>query len=183
VDSAPTAEFRIKVGRVTLSDRASKGVYADLSGPEIERVFRRCWNEECSFVPRLLPDDRSSIAAALRELCDVENCPLVITTGGTGPTPRDVTPEATRDVIKKELPGFGEAMRMLSFSSVPTAILSRATAGVRGRSLILNLPGNPRSIGECLPPLVPAIREALHHLRDGQTWAADVSRTRPPSVR
>jgi molybdopterin adenylyltransferase len=156
----------MKVGRVTLSDRASNGIYEDLSGPEIERVFRRSWNDECTFVSRLLPDDRATIAATLRELCDVEDCPLVITTGGTGPAQRDVTPEATREVIEKELPGFGEAMRMLSFVSVPTAILSRATAGVRGRSLILNLPGNPRSIDQCLPPLIPAIREALHHLRD-----------------
>jgi molybdopterin adenylyltransferase len=156
----------MKVGRVTLSDRASAGVYEDLSGPEIERVFCGCWDGECSFVARLLPDDRASIAATLRELCDVEDCPLVITTGGTGPAPRDVTPEATREVIEKELPGFGEAMRMQSFVSVPTAILSRATAGVRGRSLILNLPGNPRSIEQCLPSLIPAIREALHHLRE-----------------
>jgi molybdopterin adenylyltransferase len=156
----------MKVGRVTLSDRASERVYEDLSGPEIERVFRQHWPGECVFLSRLLPDDRASIAATLRELCDVEDCPLVITTGGTGPAPRDVTPEATRDVVEKELPGFGEAMRMLSFVSVPTAILSRATAGVRGRSLIINLPGNPRSIGECLPPLIPAIREALRHIRD-----------------
>jgi molybdopterin adenylyltransferase len=156
----------MKIGRVTLSDRASAGIYEDLSGPEIERVFRGCWDGECTFVSRLLPDDRATIAATLCELCDVEDCPLVITTGGTGPAQRDVTPEATRDVIEKELPGFGEAMRMRSFVSVPTAILSRATAGVRGRSLILNLPGNPRSIGECLPPLIPAIREALRHLRD-----------------
>jgi molybdopterin adenylyltransferase len=155
----------MKVGRVTLSDRASAGIYEDRSGPEIERVFRECWGGECTFVSRLLPDDRAAIAATLRELCDPEDCALVITTGGTGPSLRDVTPEATRDVIDKELPGFGEAMRMRSFASVPTAILSRALAGVRGRSLIVNLPGNPKSIGECLPPLIPAIREALRHLR------------------
>jgi len=155
----------MKVGRVTLSDRASAGIYEDRSGPEIERVFRECWGGECTFVSRLLPDDRAAIAATLRELCDPEDCALVITTGGTGPSLRDVTPEATRDVIDKELPGFGEAMRMRSFATVPTAILSRALAGVRGRSLIINLPGNPKSIGECLPPLIPAIREALHHLR------------------
>lgn len=156
----------MKVGRITLSDRASAGIYEDLSGPEIERIFRKCWEGECTFVSRLLPDDQAEIATILRDLCDVEACPLVITTGGTGPTPRDVTPEATREVIEKELPGFGEAMRMLSFALVPTAILSRATAGVRGRSLIVNLPGNPRSIGECLPPLIPAIREALRHLHE-----------------
>ena len=155
----------MKVGRVTLSDRASAGIYEDRSGPEIERVFRECWGGECTFVSRLLPDDRAAIAATLRELCDPEDCALVITTGGTGPSLRDVTPEATRDVIDKELPGFGEAMRMRSFATVPTAILSRALAGVRGRSLIINLPGNPKSIAECLPPLIPAIREALHHLR------------------
>ena len=156
----------MKVGRVTLSDRASAGIYADLSGPEIERVFRECWDAECQFSVRLLPDERPAIAAALRELCDTEACALVITTGGTGPAPRDVTPEATREVIEKELPGFGEAMRRRSFATVPTAILSRATAGVRGRTLIVNLPGNPRAITECLPPLIPAIREALRHLAE-----------------
>jgi molybdopterin adenylyltransferase len=156
----------MKVGRVTLSDRASAGIYRDLSGPEIERVFREAWNAECEFVTRLLPDERPMIAAALRELCDREACALVITTGGTGPAPRDVTPEATRDVLDKELPGFGEVMRMRSFATVPTAILSRATAGVRGRTLMVNLPGNPRAIGECLPGLIPAIREALRHLAE-----------------
>jgi molybdopterin adenylyltransferase len=154
------------VGRVTLSDRASSGIYEDLSGPEIERVFREVWGGEVSFESRLLPDDREKLAAALRELCDDLRLPLVITTGGTGPGARDVTPEATKDVFEKELPGFGEAMRMLSFAKVPTAILTRATAGVRGRSLILNLPGRPSAIGECLPPLVPAIREALRHLSE-----------------
>jgi molybdopterin adenylyltransferase len=157
----------MKAGRVTLSDRASAGIYQDLSGPEIERVFREAWQGECEFIVRLLPDERPAIAAALRDLCDREACQLVITTGGTGPTPRDVTPEATRDVLEKEMPGFGEAMRLRSFTTVPTAILSRATAGVRGRTLIINLPGNPRAIGECLPPLIPAIREALRHLAEG----------------
>ncbi|TVR47857.1 MAG: molybdopterin adenylyltransferase [Puniceicoccaceae bacterium] len=162
----------MKVGRVTLSDRASAGRYEDLSGPEIERVFRHCWGGECRFIARLLPDDEAAIATALCALCDEDACDLVITTGGTGPSRRDVTPEATRAVISKELPGFGEAMRMGSFARVPTAILSRATAGVRGTTLLLNLPGNPKAIGECLPPLIPAIREALRHLRDDAASSA-----------
>jgi molybdopterin adenylyltransferase len=156
----------MRVGRVTLSDRASSGIYDDLSGPEIERVFREAWGGDVVFESRLLPDDRNKLAAALRELCDDLHLPLVITTGGTGPAARDVTPEATKDVLEKELPGFGEAMRSFSFAKVPTAILTRATAGVRGRTLILNLPGRPSAIGECLPPLLPAIREALRHLSE-----------------
>jgi molybdopterin adenylyltransferase len=155
----------MKVGRVTLSDRASAGVYADRSGPEIERVLGELYAGPLEWVVRLMPDERPAIAQALRELCDVEECELVVTTGGTGPSPRDVTPEATREVIERELPGFGEVMRMQSFAKVPTAILSRATAGTRGGSLIVNLPGNPRAIGECLPLVMPAILEALRHLR------------------
>lgn len=154
----------MRVARITLSDRATAGVYADKSGPEIERVFVEAWGEAVDFEAFLLPDERERIAETLRSVCDGGGCPLVITTGGTGPSARDVTPEATHDILEKELPGFGEAMRMLSFAKVPTAILSRATAGVRGRTLIVNLPGNPRAIGECLPPLIPAIREALRHL-------------------
>lgn len=154
----------MKVARITLSDRASAGVYVDRSGPEIERVFCEAWGDAVEFEAHLLPDERGLIAETLRRVCERGDCALVITTGGTGPSARDVTPEATHDVLEKELPGFGEAMRMLSFASVPTAILSRATAGIRGKTLILNLPGNPRAIGECLPPLVPAIREALRHL-------------------
>lgn len=156
----------LQVARLTLSDRASAGVYADRSGPEIERVFRELWQGPVEFVAFLLPDERAEIADRLREACDTLGCPLVLTTGGTGPSKRDVTPEATREVLKKELPGFGEAMRMHSFQTVPTAILSRATAGIRGHSLIVNLPGNPKAIAECLPPLLPAIREALKHLAD-----------------
>ena len=152
------------VGRITLSDRANAGIYEDLSGPEIERVFCAAWGERVEFSAKVLPDDQELIVKTLRRFCDEERLPLVITTGGTGPSPRDVTPEATREVLEKELPGFGETMRILSFPKVPTAILSRATAGIRGGTLIINLPGNPKAIGECLPPLIPAIREALLHL-------------------
>lgn len=155
----------MKVGRITLSDRASAGVYEDLSGPEIERITREVLDPSAEFVARLLPDDRSLIESTLADLADHELCDLIFTTGGTGPTARDVTPEATRAVIEKELPGFGEVMRAASFSHVPTAILSRATAGIRGSCLILNLPGNPRSILECLRPLGPAIIECISHLR------------------
>ncbi len=155
------------IARVTLSDRASAGVYADLSGPEIERILLTAFTPAPTFVTRLIPDDRATITSTLRSLCDDEHCDLIVTTGGTGPAPRDVTPEATRDVLERELPGFGEAMRAVSFAKVPTAILSRATAGTRGRTLIINLPGNPRAIGECLAPLIPAIRECLKHLQGG----------------
>ncbi len=153
----------MKIGRVTLSDRASSGIYEDRSGPEIERVLSELFAEPVEFQCVLLPDDRPRIEAALRQLC-ADGCSLVVTTGGTGPTPRDVTPEATRAVIEKEMPGFGEVMRAVSFAKVPTAILSRATAGICGRTLIINLPGNPKAIAECLPPLMPAIAECLDHL-------------------
>ena len=155
----------MKIGRVTLSDRASAGVYEDRSGPEIERVFSEHCAEPLEWTRIVIPDERAQIEATLRQLCDEAACDLVITTGGTGPAPRDVTPEATRAILDRELPGFGEIMRVQSFAKVPTAILSRATAGTRGRSLIVNLPGNPRAIGECLPLVLPAIREALRHLR------------------
>jgi molybdopterin adenylyltransferase len=153
----------MKIGRVTLSDRASGGIYEDKSGPEIERVLREQFAEEIEFERVLLPDEQAQIETALKTLC-ANGCSLVVTTGGTGPTPRDVTPEVTRAVIEKELPGFGEAMRAVSFAKVPTAILSRATAGVRGKTLIVNLPGNPKAIAECLPPLMRAIAECLDHI-------------------
>lgn len=155
----------MKIGRVTLSDRASAGVYADRSGPEIERVFAEHSAQPVDWEVVLIPDERDLIEQALCRLCDERRCDLVVTTGGTGPSPRDVTPEATRAVIDRELPGFGEVMRMRSFERVPTSILSRAIAGTRHRSLIVNLPGNPKAIGECLPLVLPAVFEALRHLR------------------
>ena len=154
---------KFAVGRVTLSDRAAAGVYEDASGPEIERVLRGFFDEAMEFHARVLPDDRVSIEETLRAMVE-EGLPLIVTTGGTGPAERDVTPEATRAVIEKELPGFGEIMRTKSFEKVPTAILTRAVAGVAGRSLIVNLPGRPAAIGECLALIAPAIAECLEHV-------------------
>ncbi len=156
----------MKIARLTLSDRASAGIYQDRSGPEIERILDEAGYQEVEWVRIVMPDEREAIEALLRKLCDEDACDLILTTGGTGPSPRDFTPEATKAVLERELPGFGEAMRMRSFEKVPTAILSRSTAGTRGRSLIINLPGNPKAIGECLPMLLPAIQEALKHLRE-----------------
>jgi molybdopterin adenylyltransferase len=155
----------VRIGRVTASDRASSGLYEDRSGPEIERMMREVFGERAAFEARVVPDDLERIAAALRELADVHRCDLVVTTGGTGVGPRDVTPEATLQVLEKQLPGFGEIMRVQSFAKVRTAILSRAVAGVRGRCLIVNLPGKPSAVRECLEILGPAIREGVAHLR------------------
>ena len=156
----------MKIGRLTLSDRASVGIYEDKSGPEIERVVEACFDETIEWHRGIIPDDQEQIVAELIRLVDTAQCHLIITTGGTGPSSRDVTPEATKQVIQKELPGFGEAIRMASFVKVKTAILSRATAGVRHQSLIVNLPGRPSAIAECLPLLVPAIAECLDHIAD-----------------
>lgn len=155
----------LRIGRLTASDRASAGLYQDHSGPEIERILRETLGSPCEFLVALVPDEADQIAAQLRQWADHEACDLIVTTGGTGITPRDVTPEATRSVLDRELPGFGEAMRLHSFARVPTAILSRATAGTRGRCLIVNLPGKPSAVRECLEILRPAILEALAHLR------------------
>jgi molybdopterin adenylyltransferase len=155
----------MKIGRVTISDRAAAGQYADASGPEIERVLSEFLGPGHTFLPLIVPDEAPAIAAALRQLADHEKCELVVTTGGTGITPRDVTPEATRQVLDKELPGFGEIMRLHSYQKVRTAILSRAVAGTRGATLIINLPGKPRAVAECLSSLREAIIEAIEHLQ------------------
>ncbi|MBL0211485.1 MAG: molybdopterin adenylyltransferase [Holophagaceae bacterium] len=147
----------IRIGIVTISDRASSGIYEDLSGPAIRAAMtaylRPPWEEAC----RLIPDERPIIEATLKSLCDEEGCCLVLTTGGTGPAARDVTPEATAAVCDRILDGFGEQMRAVSLKYVPTAILSRQLAGIRGRSLIINLPGKPKSIRECLDAVFPAV--------------------------
>lgn len=146
-----------RIGIVTISDRASSGVYEDLSGPAIQDTLRAFLASPWQAHTRLVPDEIPRIEAVLRELCDDEKCCLVLTTGGTGPAPRDVTPEATEAVCEKVMPGFGEQMRAVSLRYVPTAILSRQTAGIRGQSLIVNLPGKPKSIRECLEAVFPAI--------------------------
>ena len=148
------------VGIVTVSDRAHAGTYEDRGGPALVEYLTEVLTSPWTALPRVVPDDRPTIAAALVELAEA-GCCLIVTTGGTGPAPRDVTPEATRDVFDKELPGFGELMRQESLKKVPTAILSRQTAGVRLRdgrgTLIVNLPGQPRAIRECLSAVMPAI--------------------------
>lgn len=145
------------IGIVTISDRASQGIYEDNSGPAIRACLQEILACEWTPIPRLIPDERELIEKTLEQLCDHERCCLVVTTGGTGPALRDVTPEATEAVCHKILPGFGELMRAVSLQSVPTAILSRQTAGIRGQSLIINLPGKPAAIRECLMAVFPAI--------------------------
>jgi len=167
----------MKIGRLTISDRAAAGIYEDLSGPEIESALREVMGAEVQFLAAIVPDEVELIAAKLRALADQASCDLIVTTGGTGISARDVTPEATRSELEKELPGFGEAMRMQSLAKVKTAILSRATAGTRGRSLIVNLPGKPAAVRECLEILAPAIREGIAHLRGEDPH---VSTVQPP---
>jgi molybdopterin adenylyltransferase len=147
----------VRIGVVTVSDRASRGQYQDLGGPAIHACLGEILSRPWEPVARLIPDERPLIESTLKELCDRENCCLVVTTGGTGPARRDVTPEATEAVCDKLLDGFGELMRAVSLKVVPTAILSRQIAGVRGRSLIVNLPGKPSAIRDCLLAVFPAI--------------------------
>lgn len=145
------------IGIVVCSDRASAGIYADRGGPAISAYLERTLTTPFATELVLCPDDAAIIADTLRRLADELACPLILTTGGTGPAPRDVTPEATALVCDRLLPGFGEAMRIASLRDVPTAILSRQTAGTRGGTLIVNLPGNPAAIKTCLDAVVAAI--------------------------
>lgn len=146
-----------RIGILTISDRASRGEYEDKGGPAIKAWFERVLTSPWQAVARVIPDEQALIEATLCELSDAENCSLIVTTGGTGPALRDVTPEATEAVCSKMLPGFGELMRTASLKFVPTAILSRQTAGIRGKSLIVNLPGKPSAIDDCLNAVFPAI--------------------------
>ncbi len=148
---------KARIGFVTISDRASRGEYEDKGGPAMQAWLTRVLTSPWEAVARVIPDEQPLIEQTLIELCDVEGCSLVVTTGGTGPALRDVTPEATEAVCEKMLPGFGELMRTASLKFVPTAILSRQTAGIRGRSLLLNLPGKPSAIDDCLNAVFPAI--------------------------
>jgi molybdopterin adenylyltransferase len=146
-----------RVGIVTVSDRASRGQYEDRGGPAVRDCLAEVLSCPWEPVARLIADERPLIEETLKELCDREECCLVVTTGGTGPARRDVTPEATEAVCDKMLDGFGELMRAVSLKVVPTAILSRQVAGVRGRSLIVNLPGKPSAIRDCLLAVFPAV--------------------------
>ncbi len=146
-----------RIGILTLSDRASAGIYEDLSGKAIRDTLTAFLTSPWEAVYRVIPDDRTAIETELVRMIDDDQCCLVVTTGGTGPAPRDVTPEATEAVCEKMMPGFGELMRAVSLRHVPTAILSRQTAGIRKGGLIVNLPGKPASIRECLEAVFPAI--------------------------
>ncbi|PXW96236.1 molybdopterin adenylyltransferase [Sphaerotilus hippei] len=151
-DAAP-----VRVGLVSISDRASSGVYEDKGLPALQDWLGRALRNPVQWVTRLIPDEQAGISATLIELVDQQACDLVLTTGGTGPARRDVTPEATLAVADKEMPGFGEQMRQISLRFVPTAILSRQVAVIRGRTLIINLPGQPRAIAETLEGLPQAV--------------------------
>lgn len=161
-----------RIGVVTISDRASRGEYEDKGGPAIHDWFTRVLTSPWQAVTRVIPDELPLIEATLRELSDQQGCCLIVTTGGTGPAVRDVTPEATEAVCEKMLPGFGELMRAASLQVVPTAILSRQTAGIRGKSLIVNLPGKPSAIADCLNAVFPAIPYCID-LIEGAYLASD----------
>lgn len=158
----------VRIGILTISDRASAGTYADLSGPAIEAWLTSVITSPWEAHRLIIPDGRESVAATLRRLCDGEGLDLILTTGGTGPAPRDLTPEAMAEVIEKPLPGFGERMRLVSFEEVPTAILSRQEAGVRGRTLIINLPGKPAAIATCLDAVFAAVPYCLDLIGAGR---------------
>lgn len=167
-DALPKTQIAI----VTISDRASRGEYEDLSGPAVEDWLRSAVGSPSKISRHVVPDGVDSVRDILVRLCDQDRVDLVFTSGGTGPSPRDLTPEAMRQVITMELPGFGEMMRQESLKQVPTAILSRQTAGVRGKTLIVNLPGKPASIDVCLRAVFPAIPYCLELIGAGVLTAA-----------
>jgi len=172
-----SANRTLKIGILTISDRASRGEYVDRGGPAIEQYFGEVLTSLWEPVKELIPDELARIKAVLRNMSDTKKCDLIVTTGGTGPAKRDFTPEATLDVCDKPMPGFGEVMRMESLKHVPTAILSRQTAGIRGSTLIINLPGNPKAIAECLDAVMPAVPYCID-LLDGPYMTLDESRVK-----
>lgn len=146
-----------KIGIINVSDRASRGEYEDIPGKEVVRLMNLWLTSSWEPVYAIIPDEKDQLEAAMIKMADEKGCCLIVTTGGTGPAVRDVTPEATEAICEKMMPGFGELMRQRSLQYVPTAILSRQTAGIRGKSLIVNLPGKPKAIKECLEAVFPAI--------------------------
>jgi len=164
--TAPQTPAPALIGILTVSDRASRGDYADEGGPAIREYLAEVLASPWEPHERIVPDDLEGIAAAIRQLADA-GCCLIVTTGGTGPAPRDVTPEATEKVCTRMLPGFGELMRQVSLQYVPTAILSRQTAGVCGGALVVNLPGRPKSIRQCLDAIFPAIPYCVDLIHTG----------------
>ncbi len=161
--NAPHAFDAATIGLVSISDRASSGVYRDQGIPALQAWLGKALRNPLTFITRVIPDEQALISDTLRDLVDREGCHLVLTTGGTGPAPRDVTPEATLAIADREMPGFGEQMRQISLRFVPTAILSRQVAVIRGRCLIINLPGQPKSIAETLEGLPLAAATAAGH--------------------
>jgi molybdopterin adenylyltransferase len=151
---------KITIGVITLSDRASRGEYEDLSGPEVRKFLEKRIKNPVEWKIHVIPDEPGQLRDLLIRLCDMK-CALVCTTGGTGPAPRDITPGVTEEVCDKMLPGFGEEMRRISLKVVPTAILSAQTAGIRANTLIVNLPGKPKAVSECLEGVYPAIPYCL----------------------
>ena len=169
---------KAKIGIITVSDRASAGIYEDLSGKAIIDVLNEYLTSPWEEVYKVIPDEQDIIEKTMIEMVDNDGCSLVVTTGGTGPSKRDVTPEATENVCDRMMPGFGELMRQESLKFVPTAILSRQTAGLRGGSLIVNLPGKPKSIRECLDAVFPAIPYCID-LMEGPFLVCDESVIKP----
>jgi len=168
----------LPIGIVTISDRASTAVYDDLSGPAIIETLEAYLTSEWQPEYRVIPDERAIIEATLKELADDKGCCLIVTTGGTGPAARDVTPEATEAVCDRMMPGFGELMRTESLKYVPTAILSRQTAGLRSNTLIINLPGKPKAIRQCLDAVFPAVPYCID-LMDGPYLECDEAVIKP----
>jgi molybdopterin adenylyltransferase len=163
----------VRIGVVSVSDRASSGVYADQGIPALQAWLGTAVRNPIHWETRLIPDDEAGIRAALIELVDAQRCDLVLTTGGTGPAPRDVTPEATLAVASKVMPGFGEQMRQISLAFVPTAILSRQLAVIRGKALIINLPGQPKAIAETLAGL-PTAQPPVHGIFTAVPYCIDL---------
>lgn len=157
-----------RIGIVTVSDRASRGEYEDRGGPAVREFLERAVTSPWEPREIIVPDDEDALAEALRRLCDNDGCALIVTTGGTGPAPRDVTPDVTVQLCETLLPGFGERMRAVSMEKVPTSMLSRQVAGIRGATLIINVPGSPKAIAECLSAVFPAVPHCLEQISDVQ---------------